>query len=259
MTSLPFGQTNISDANLQPLIDTETAIQEAAKGNVENAEEQINQFISSIPALLEWLEEHGRVYPWRKSTDDWEIYVTEILLQRTRGDAVEDVYTEFLQRFPGPKSLAEAPEEEIQGAVRSLGFVNHRTRTLKEVGKLFASEFDSEVPETLEDLKRPWRVGDYSARACQVFARGEPIALVDSNFARVFGRVFGYDMPRQPHKSKRVYALLDALIPSDSDIARAFNLAILDLGALVCTSSNPGCESCPINGCCTYYSENKET
>ena len=253
MTSLPFGRTDTNVTEVRSLADIETAIEQASHGNVNQPEERIDKFIDAIPVLLKWLETQGRQYPWRATTDPWEVYTAEILLQRTRGDAVENVYSEFLEQFPDPVALSEATEEEIQDIVKSLGFVNHRTRTLQDVGEIFTTEYNGEVPNSVDKLKKPWRVGDYSARACQIFARGEPMALVDTNFARVFRRVLGYDMPDQPHKSAKVYALLDALVPSDTDLARAFNLAVLDLGALICTPEKPACETCPINDACHYY------
>lgn len=259
MTDLPFGQTRTTPAEIRSLVEIDTAVMQARRGNVDHPEDQIEGFIEVVPSLLEWLEHNGRLYPWRETEDPWEVYIAEILLQRTRGDAVERVYTEFLETFPDPESLMHADEEEIADKVRSLGFVNHRTRTLKEVGELFTKEYGGKVPDSVDKLKRPWRVGDYSARACQIFARGEIMALVDTNFARVIGRVLGYEMPTQPHKSSEVYALLYALVPSSSDLARAFNFAILDLGALVCTPKNPDCESCPVNDACNYYQMNFTT
>ncbi|EMA11553.1 A/G-specific DNA-adenine glycosylase [Haloarcula vallismortis] len=252
-SSLPFGKTDVTSEELKQLIDTEEAIIQAKKGGVKDTEQQISDFINCIPNLLNWLEDHGRRYPWRETEDPWKVYLAEILLQRTRGDAVEKIYSDVIQQFPTPEALNQASEEEIREVVHSLGFVNHRQRTLEEVGRIFTQEFNGEIPNSIEDLKKPWRVGDYSARATQLFARGEPMALVDSNFARVIGRVLGYEMPQQPHKSDDVYALLDALTPTDSDITRSFNLAVLDLGALVCTPDSPNCESCPISAACHYY------
>lgn len=249
---LPFGRTSTDVAELKQLIDVETASELAANSGVENAHERVTAFVECLPQLLSWLEEHGRRYPWRNTTDPWRVYVSEILLQRTRGDAVEDIYEEVFTRFPGPEQLYRASESEIEDAVYSLGFTNHRTRTLQEVGELLWEEHEGVVPNSVEELKEPWRVGDYSARACQIFARGEALALVDTNFARVVGRVLGYEMPSQPHKSDEVYALLGALVPDNPSLARAFNLAILDLGALVCTPENPDCPRCPLNECCAY-------
>jgi len=234
-------------------MDVQKAVEVAEKGGVEESEKRLWDLIEHIPDLLNWLENHGRSYPWRQTTDPWEVYLAEILLQRTRGDAVEKIYSDILQRFPDPVALSETSENEIREAVFSLGFVNHRTRTLTAVGELFREEYDGQVPDSTEELKRPWRVGEYSARATQLFARGKSIGLVDSNFSRVIGRILGYEMPRQPHKSEEVYELMDALTPSEPEVARSFNLAILDLGALVCTSENPDCESCPVSEACWYY------
>ncbi|MCY4730534.1 hypothetical protein KY092_08175 [Natronomonas gomsonensis] len=250
---LPFGRTEVSSEELEQLIDKEEAAIQAEKGEVENAVQQVEDFVDSVPDLLKWLEQQGRKYPWRATNDPWKVYLAEILLQRTRGDAVEKMYSDVVQRFPNPEALDEASEEEIKELVHSLGFVNHRQKTLKEVGSIFTEQFNGEVPDSVEELKKPWRVGDYSARATQLFARGRSMALVDANFARVIGRVFDYEMPQQPHKSKDVYALLEALTPDEPDVARSFNLAILDLGALVCTPDDPDCESCPISSACHYY------
>jgi A/G-specific adenine glycosylase len=253
MSSLPFGQTQTTVSEIKSLVDRDTAVEQAEDGEVDNPEERVDKFLRSIPALLNWLDTHGRHYPWRESTDPWEVYIAEILLQRTRGDAVAGVYPEFIKRFPDPESLEKADEDEIRDLIRTLGFVNHRTKTLTDMAGLFTEHYDGRVPESLQALKEPWRVGEYSARACQIFARGEVMALVDANFARVIGRVLGYKMPSQPHKSDAVYRLLDALIPTDPELARAFNLAVLDLGALVCTPDSPTCSECPLQQACHYY------
>ncbi|WP_435363535.1 hypothetical protein [Haloarchaeobius sp. DYHT-AS-18] len=249
---LPFGRTSITASEARELVDLEGAYECAREGSVIEPH-RVEQFVESYPELFDWLEQNGRDYPWRNTSDPWEVYTAEILLQRTRGDAVEEVYPEFLDRFPDPASLHAAPEEQIRETVYSLGFVNHRVRSLTEAAEIFCSEYSGTVPDDLEELKRPWRVGDYSARACQIFSRGDTLALVDTNFARVISRVLGYEMPPQPHKSEEVYKLMQTLIPDDPALARSFNLAILDLGALICTSSSPECSVCPINHCCNYF------
>lgn len=250
--SLPFGYTSASLADLRETIDIEAAVVCLEDTAVEQPRARLEAFIECVPDLLTWLEINGRDYPWRRTTDPWKIYSAEILLQRTRGDAVADVYDNFHDRFPTPRDLYEASKEDIRETVHPLGLVNHRTRTLQEIGELFVEEHNGEVPDSIGELTRPWRAGAYSARACQLFARGEPLALVDANFARVIGRVLGYQMPSQPHKSEAVYELLAALVPDEPGLARAFNLAVLDLGALICTPQNPDCESCPLQTGCVY-------
>ncbi|WP_267644137.1 hypothetical protein [Haloarchaeobius amylolyticus] len=251
---LPFGRTQVTVDELHEYIDRKTASKELASADVPNADNAVESFIQAIPPLLEWLEEYGREYPWRLATDSWHIYATEILLQRTRSDAVADLYADFFDCFPDPQEVITAEEIELENTVRPLGFANHRVRTLREAAELCA-EYDGEVPEDLQALQRPWRVGPYTARACLLFAFDEPLALVDTNTARITGRVFDYPLPAQPHKSTRVYRLLDALVPSDPALARAFNLALLDLGALICTNDNPECPSCSLAPSCTYFKE----
>lgn len=139
----------------------------------------------------------------------------------------------------------------------SLGFVNHRTRTLEDVAQILGEDHGDSVPASLKELQRPWRIGPYSARATMIFAFHEPMALVDTNFARVGERVFGYNMPSQPHKSEEVYQFFDALMPDNPGLCRALNLALLDLADAICTPSDPSCPSCPLATSCLYWKENR--
>lgn len=249
---LPFGQTRVTTGELLKSIDIETARRELSETDIQNPDEAINSFLETAPSLFVWLEDCGRDYPWRRTRDPWRIYATEILLQRTRSDAVANVYTKFFDRFPTASSILKQDADALRGIVRPLGFVNHRVRTLGEAAELCVHEYDGEVPADLETLQRPWRVGPYTARACLLFAFEEPLAIVDINTARITARVFDYPLPSQPHKSSRVYRFLDALVPNDPSLARAFNLALLDLGALICTSEDPDCIDCPLMNGCAY-------
>jgi A/G-specific adenine glycosylase len=139
--------------------------------------------------------------------------------------------------------------------VQPLGFANHRTRTLQDVATTINEDHGGVVPQDLEALKKPWRVGPYSARATLLFAFNVPTTLVDQNFARVFSRVFDYSMPSQPHKDDQVRRLIEGVTPMKSGLARAFNLAILDLGALICEPSSPSCMRCPLERICTFATE----
>lgn len=256
---LPFGQTQISDAQYVDLVDTAEAEELLTQNGVDNPARRLERFNAACPMMLEWLEKHGRRFPWRDTVDPWRVYATEILLQRTRAAAVDEIYEEFFEQFPTPEALYDGDEEVLRDLVRSLGFVNHRTRSLSEAAEMCVEEYSGSVPKSLEALKQPWRVGDYSARACLVFAFGHAQPLVDTNFARVIGRVFDYEMPTQPHKSDTVYELLGALVPNEPSVARAFNLAILDIGALVCSPESPDCEACPLSEGCEFARQESET
>lgn len=256
---LPFGQTQIANAQYADLVDTEVAEELLTQNGVKNPDERLERFIAVCPTMLQWLERQGRHFPWRDTAYPWEVYATEILLQRTRAAAVEETYDAFFEEFPTPQALYDGDEETLRDLVRSLGFVNHRTRSLSEAAEMCVDEYGGSVPESLEALKRPWRVGDYSARACLMFTFGHVQPLVDTNFARVIGRVFDYEMPSQPHKDDTVYELLGALVPNESSVARAFNLAILDIGALVCSPESPDCEACPLSEGCAFAQQESGT
>lgn len=251
--SLPFGRTETTSGEINDLTQSSKAVSVLEEQGIENAEEKVDSFLNKVPSLLEWLEENGRDYPWRRTTDPWKVYLAEILLQRTRADSVADIYPDFISNFPDPSSLKEADDSELENIVEKLGFVNHRIKTLKDVAKVSTKKKGKKVPDTIEGLKEPWRVGEYSARACQIFAREKPLALIDANIARVMGRILNYEMPSQPHKSEELYSFMEALMPKDPGVARAFNLALLDLGALVCTPENPKCEKCPFSEVCCFF------
>lgn len=257
--SLPFGQTKTSYEELLDTTDINAAAGTALDFGVPNSRDSIDAFLGQVPDLLFWLSEHGRQYPWRKTTDPWEVFLAEVLLQRTNGDAVANIYDDVLVRFPSPCSLDQTTDEEIEQTVYSLGLVENRVKTLRSIGTTFCNEYNNHVPTTLAELKEPWGVGNYSARATQLFAQCQALALVDTNITRVVERVLDFEMPQQPYKDDDVYRFMEALTPDTSGLARAFNLALLDLGALICTPSNPQCELCPINQCCTYYQETLES
>ncbi|WP_083864437.1 hypothetical protein [Natrinema pallidum] len=125
---LPFGRTSTTVDELHTLIKIDKAAALLEENGVTSAEKRIEEFLEAVPSLLAWLRNEGRNFPWRNTTDPWRVYVSEILLQRTRADAVSEVYDDFFDRFPEPAAIRKASEEEIRDSVSSLGFVNHRTR-----------------------------------------------------------------------------------------------------------------------------------
>lgn len=232
-------------------MDFSAAKAELERFAVQNPAQQFEKFARVVPVLLGWLAENGREYPWRATTDPWRVYISEILLQRTRADAVAKVYHPFFEQFPDPSAIRAENPDAIREVIAPLGLGSQRTKTLVGVAE-FLETRDDNVPRSTEELQRPWGVGKYSARATMIFAFGEPRALVDTNFARIFERLFDIDFPTQPHKRASVYALLDTLAPQKPSLCRAYNLALLDIGALICTPDTPACGDCPLSSACTY-------
>lgn len=227
----PHGKTDVTSSDYRRMINESQALDSMRNLGINDPESSLEVFIQEIPDLFSWFENNARDYPWRRTTDPWEAYTAEILLQRTRADNVERVYNTFLERYPSPEALKAANEDEIKQLIGELGLVNIRTKTLVDVGQIFTEEYAGAVPEQLEGLKKPWRVGDYVARATQIFARGKPMGLVDPNICRVISTIMDIELPEQPHKCDKVYNLMDALTPKEPTVSRAFYLALIDRGA----------------------------
>lgn len=235
------------------MVDRESAIRILEGRDIKKPSEAVDNYISQIPDLIVWFKSEGRDYQWRDERDPWKIILVEILLQRTRADAVSEIYNEFTETYSTPESLYQTDIEEIKGEIESLGFVNRRSKCLKSISELIVNEHQGKVPKDIEEMKNAWRVGEYVSRAVQIFARGKPMALVDSNIARVIGRFFDLKMPSQPHKDEEIYELVDSITPKDPEIARLYYFALIDLGALVCTPKKPDHEECPFKHNCRYY------
>ncbi|NIC00242.1 hypothetical protein [Halobacterium sp. R2-5] len=194
--------------------------------------------------LIEWGTENRREYPWREPDRTlYEVFVAEFFLTQTPADNVEAVYPRFLEQFPTLDEIEEASEEELVEAIEPLGFQNMRAGALKQI----ASTHDHlpTDPDSLMDLPR---VGHYVANATLCFARGDQLPVLDRNVERVYSRVF---RDTWPETESDQLAFTQRFVPGQ---ARAYNLALLDFGALVC-QNEPLCEQCFANDYCVYFRE----
>lgn len=202
--------------------------------------------------LLTWYSQNGRRFPWRETADPYAILIAEKLLQQTQArESVVEAYQALLTTYPSPEMLAGANLADVTAIVQPLGLA-YRAAELIELAAGLVSFHGGVVPKDLSSLMALTGVGDYSARAVLSFAFGYDVAVVDTNVARIFYRVFAIPgwMPSNPARKRSLIALATALIPAGQ--ARQFNLALLDLGALVCTSRVPDCASCPVLEYCEY-------
>lgn len=254
--NLPFGRTSISEDEVFGFInqaETESMLDDL---DCEGSASILDSFLGSIPEMLEWVEMQGREYPWRNTQDPWKIYITEILLQRTRADQVQTVYEPFFNNYSGPAEIREADNIEIRNDIEMLGFAKQRTRTITDIARFLGEHHDDRVPSDQGELMKPWRVGPYSARATLLFAFNRPMGLVDSNIARVLSRIFDLSLSNQPHKNPDLLSLMTALGSVDPGYCRAFHLALLDIGDAICSPNNPDCPSCPLLTSCQYATNN---
>ena len=205
-----------------------------------------------VQALLKWYRRHKRDLPWRGAKDPYRIWLSEVMLQQTRVTTVIPYYERFLKRFPTVQSLAEAPEQDALEAWSGLGYYR-RARQMQAAAQKVVAELGSQFPRKYDCLRKLPGIGDYTAAAIASITRGEKRAVLDGNVIRVLTRLLddGRDTARASVKSDlqaQAQALIETAGPHS---AGAFNQAMMELGATVCTPRNPQCLVCPLSEFCT--------
>lgn len=198
--------------------------------------------------LLPWFDRHRRDLPWRRTSDPWAIWVSEVMLQQTRVEAVREPFVRFLERFPTPVAFAQASDDELLSAWRGLGYYR-RARLLRDGARAVVAAHGGVVPGDPEALGDLPGVGDYTRGAVASIAFGHAEPAIDGNVERVTARHLGLtdDVGTAPARRRiraTVTGWLDRTRPGD------FNQALMELGAVVCTPTSPACERCPVAADC---------
>ena len=197
--------------------------------------------------LLRWFRRHGRDLPWRKTRDPYHVLVSEVMLQQTPVSRVEQYYPGFLARYPTLDRLASASPAQVRESWDGLGYYRRATN-LHRFAVTVVEEMDGKVPRSSEELRRLPGIGRYTAGAIASFAFEQSVPAVDTNVARVIRRAFF--SPRSIPSDRRIWAMATALVPRRGKTAWAFNQAIMELGALVCTARVARCGVCPVRNVC---------
>ena len=201
--------------------------------------------------IIEWFETNQRDLPWRaQGFSPWGTLVSEFMLQQTPVPRVIPKLQEFLNRWPTPEDLAGSPQSEIVRLWANLGYPR-RALWLHSCATEIVERFGGIVPRNIDDLLSLPGVGPYTARAVAVFAYGAHEPVVDTNIRRVIARHNHGNADQGPVSTSKDLADMAALLPSP-ELSPAFNAAIMELGAVVCTARNPSCEVCPIADTCQW-------
>ncbi|EJZ09720.1 HhH-GPD family protein [Mycolicibacterium vaccae ATCC 25954] len=197
--------------------------------------------------LVQWYEHAQRDLPWRRpGVSAWQILVSEFMLQQTPVARVEPIWLTWVDRWPTPSTTAAAGAAEVLRAWGKLGYPR-RAKRLHECATVIAAEHDDVVPDDVDTLLSLPGIGAYTARAVACFAYGQRVPVVDTNVRRVVARaVHGLADAGSP--SSRDLADVEALLPEDSG-APQFSVALMELGATVCTARAPRCGVCPLPLC----------
>ena len=199
-----------------------------------------------MPQLLGWYAREQRDLPWRRpEVTPWQILVSEFMLQQTPVARVEPIWREWIARWPTPSATAAASAADVLRAWGKLGYPR-RAKRLHECATVIAAEHGDVVPSDVETLLTLPGVGTYTARAVACFAYRSRVPVVDTNVRRVVARVV-HGRADSP-SSVRDLDDVAALLPDDADAPR-FSIALMELGATVCTARSPRCGLCPLSVC----------
>ncbi len=199
-------------------------------------------------ALLPWYEENKRTLPWRQDRDPYRIWLSEIMLQQTRVEAVKGYYVRFLEKLPTVQALAQCDDDVLHKLWEGLGYYS-RVRNLKKAAQVIMERHGGVFPRTYEEILALPGIGDYTAGAVCSIAFDLPRAAVDGNVLRVVSRLTEDDTPIDlPSYKREVRENLEAIYP---ERAGDFTQALMELGATVCgPNRKPDCESCPCRAFC---------
>lgn len=226
-----------------------------------------------IEPLQEWFLSHARVLPWREEPKGYYVWVSEIMLQQTRVEAVKPYFERFIRELPNVEALANCPEDKLLKLWEGLGYYN-RVRNMKVAAEQMMKQYQGAVPSEYDQLLELKGIGHYTAGAIASIAYGRPVPAVDGNVLRVISRVTGddSDIMKQSVRNHMEALLLDMMqrfgkkndekkIEDTTEktlIPSVFNQALMELGAIVCVpNGEPHCQECPWGDFCQARLQNR--
>ena len=202
-----------------------------------------------VDPLVDWYRENRRALPWREQKNAYYTWVSEIMLQQTRVEAVKPYFQRFISELPDPAALAACPEEKLLKLWEGLGYYN-RVRNMQQAARTVVEEYGGKLPADYRKLLSLKGIGNYTAGAIASIAYGIPVPAVDGNVLRVVSRIkeSRQDIMKQSVRreiEEELQKIMPAACPGD------FNQALMELGALVCVpNGEPKCKECPAAFCC---------
>lgn len=217
-----------------------------------------------VTPLQNWFQKQARILPWRENPKAYYVWISEIMLQQTRVEAVKPYFERFIRELPDVKTLAECPEDKLLKLWEGLGYYN-RARNLKIAANQIMEEYGGEIPSDYEELLKLKGIGHYTAGAIASIAYGRAVPAVDGNVLRVISRVTAddSDIMRQTvrnHMENRLFEMMNSFQIGEKGLLQPniFNQALMELGATVCIPNGaPHCDKCPWNGLCEAKKQNR--
>ncbi len=211
----------------------------------------------ALAQLCVWYRTGHRDLPWRRQQTPYHVWISEIMLQQTRVQAVIPYYERFMRALPTVQALAEAPEEQLLKLWEGLGYYS-RVRNLQRAARVICSQFDGDMPRSYDALLQLPGIGSYTAGAIASIACGQPCPAVDGNVLRVLSRLLAREWDcRAVQTKKQAERALAAVMPQDNP--GDCNQALMELGAMVCVPNGaPVCRRCPVRALCLAFAQGRQ-
>jgi len=205
--------------------------------------------------LIRWYLENKRDLPWRKSSDPYFIWLSEVILQQTRVAQGLPYYEKFVANFPTVFDLAQADEQQVLKIWQGLGYYS-RARNLHYTAQFVVENLNGKFPSSYNELIKLKGIGSYTAAAIASFSENDDVAVVDGNVYRVLSRYFGIETDITSTQGKKEFqSLADSVLERGN--SSVYNQAIMEFGALQCTPKNPNCSECVLSDSCYALQKNK--
>jgi A/G-specific adenine glycosylase len=207
--------------------------------------------------LRKWYATNARDLPWRRTTDPYRVWISEIMLQQTTVAAVVPYFARWCERFPDVLSLAAASQDEVLKYWEGLGYYS-RARNIHKTATLIVDKYAGEFPDDVSQLQALPGIGRYTAGAVCSFAFDKSAPIVEANTLRLYCRLMGFDGdPRSTAGQKQLWGFAERIIPNKSP--GAFNQGLMELGSTICRPVEPDCKRCPVKSCCLALANNQVT
>lgn len=205
--------------------------------------------------LKHWAKAHLRDFPWRRTLDPFYIFVAEFLLQQTDAPRVVPIYHEVINRYPTVQTLADAVLPELELILKPLG-LHYRAQRLSQSARRIVDEYNGQIPNSEAALLKLPGVGRYVARSICAHAFGQPLAVLDTNVARILQRFFGLSLTRaRAREDPFLWEQAQEISPKHH--VSHWNLILIDFGSAICTARSPKCDICPLQKRCVYAASHR--